>query len=127
MFKKKESAPGAAIDTLVSAATRIQGDVAFSGGLHLDGQVAGSVKAEPAAASRLVVSRSAVVEGSVRASVVEVEGVVRGDIEAPVRVVLGPAARVEGNLHYGAIEMAAGARINGKLVKLGTPESGTAK
>ncbi len=127
MFKKKEPAPGAPIDTLVSASTRIQGDIAFSGGLHLDGQVTGSVKADPATASRLVVSRSAVVEGSVVAGVVEVEGVVRGDIEAPVRVVLGPAARVEGNLHYGTIEMAAGARINGKLVLLGNPGSGTAK
>lgn len=121
MFTKKENGAGAPIDTLISSATRIQGDVAFRGGLHLDGQVAGSVKAEAGVASRLVVSSGALVEGSVAADVVEVEGVVRGDIHAPARVVLGPAARVEGNLHYGAIEMAAGARIIGKLVKLGTP------
>lgn len=121
MFTKKEAVAAAAIDTLISSATRIQGDVAFRGGLHLDGQVAGSVKAEAGVASRLVVSAGAVVDGSVAADVVEVEGVVRGDIHAPARVVLGPAARVEGNLHYGAIEMAAGARINGKLVKLGQP------
>jgi len=34
------------------------------------------------------------------------------------RATLGATACIEGNLHYGAIEMSAGARINGKLVKL---------
>lgn len=124
MFGRKTQAPGLAIDTLVSAATRIRGDVVFSGGLHLAGQVAGSVKAESGAASRLVVSRGAVVEGAVAADVVEVEGTVRGDITASGRVVLGPAAAVEGDLHYGTLEMAAGARINGKLVRLGVPQTG---
>jgi cytoskeletal protein CcmA (bactofilin family) len=33
-------------------------------------------------------------------------------------VVLGPRAQVEGNLHYGTIEMAAGATIKGKLLKV---------
>jgi cytoskeletal protein CcmA (bactofilin family) len=106
------------IDSLVSASTRIQGDVQFSGGLHLDGAVTGSVRAVAGGPSRLVVSESAVIEGSVEAEVVELHGTVRGDISARARVTLGPRARVEGNLHYGAIEMAAGAHIKGKLVKL---------
>jgi cytoskeletal protein CcmA (bactofilin family) len=117
MFKR-DSTPDAAIDTLISGTTRIQGDVLFSGGLHLDGAVTGSVKAAAAEPSRLVVSESALIEGSVEAQVVELHGQVRGDILAANRVSLGPKARVEGNLHYGAIEMAAGAHINGKLVKL---------
>src|SRR4051812_10787223 len=104
------------IDSLVSASTRIDGDVQFSGGLHLDGAVTGNVRATRDAASRLVISESAVIEGSVFAEVVELHGTVRGDIEARGRAALGPRARVEGNLHYGAIEMAAGAHIKGKLV-----------
>jgi cytoskeletal protein CcmA (bactofilin family) len=106
------------IDTLISSKTRIQGDVQFSGGMHLEGTVAGSVRALPDAPSRLVVSEGAVVEGSVEASTVELQGRVRGDISAAQRVLLGPKASVEGNLHYGAIEMAAGAQIKGKLVKI---------
>jgi cytoskeletal protein CcmA (bactofilin family) len=111
------------IDSLVSASTRIQGDVQFSGGLHLDGAVTGNVRAAAGAASRLVISEAAVIDGSVDAQVVELHGTVRGDIHARGRVALGPRARVEGNLHYGSIEMAAGAHIKGKLVKLSGNET----
>jgi cytoskeletal protein CcmA (bactofilin family) len=114
MFRRDKS-PNANIDTLISAPTRIQGDVQFSGGLHLDGSVAGSVKALPNLPSRLVISESGVVEGSVEAQFVEMNGKVRGDILAATRLTLGPKAQVEGNLTYGAIEMAAGARIQGKM------------
>jgi cytoskeletal protein CcmA (bactofilin family) len=113
----------ALIDSLVSASTRIRGDVHFSGGLHLDGAVAGSVRAAAEGASRLVISESGVIEGSVEAQVVELHGTVHGDIHARGRVVLGPRAQVEGDLHYGAIEMAAGALIKGKLIKLSGNEA----
>jgi cytoskeletal protein CcmA (bactofilin family) len=90
----------------------------FCGGLHLDGSVTGSVKPEGAGNTRLVVGEAGVIEGSCEAQVVELHGTVKGDITASQRVVLGPRARVEGNLSYGAIEMAAGATIKGKLLRL---------
>jgi len=117
MFKRDDRAD-ARIETLVSASTRIEGDVVFSGGMQLEGRVTGSIRAAEGGGSRLVLGPNAVVEGSVEAEIVEVHGTVRGDIVARARVVLGPTARVEGGLQYGAIEMAAGALINGKLVKL---------
>jgi cytoskeletal protein CcmA (bactofilin family) len=117
MFKR-EPKPDATIDSLISAPTRIQGDVQFSGGLHLEGSVTGSVKANAGANTRLVIGEAAVIEGSVEAQVVDLHGTVRGDIVAATRITLGPKARVEGNVQYGNIEMAAGAHINGKLVKL---------
>lgn len=122
MFRRDQKAD-TAIESLLSPRARVNGDVLFSGGLHLDGVVSGSVRATGEGASRLVVSESAVIEGSVEAAVVELHGTVRGDISARERVALGPRARIEGNLHYGAIEMAAGAHIKGKLVKLS--DSGT--
>jgi cytoskeletal protein CcmA (bactofilin family) len=117
MFKRQDSSE-LPVETLISASTRIEGDVGFSGGLQLEGQVTGGVRAREGQPSRLVLGSGAVIEGSVTAEVVEVHGTVRGDIVAPGRVVLGPTARVEGGLQYGSIEMAAGARIDGKLVKL---------
>ncbi len=126
MFKRKRNAnPG--IDSLFGASTGIQGDVLFSGGLHLDGTVTGSVKATGTGISRLVVGESAVIEGSVEAPVVELHGLVRGDIVASRRVVLGPKARVEGNVNYGALEVAAGASIKGKLLKLAGADQAAAK
>jgi cytoskeletal protein CcmA (bactofilin family) len=119
MFKRQDSNE-LPIETLVSARTRIEGNVHFAGGLQLEGQVTGSVRAQDGQPSRLVLGGKAVIEGSVLAEVVEVHGTVRGDIVAPGRVVLGPGAKVEGGLQYGSIEMSAGARIEGKLVKLGT-------
>jgi len=117
MFRRKRNA-NPAIDSLFGASTGIQGDGIFSGGLHLDGSVTGSVKATGAGISRLVVGESGVIEGSVVAPVVELHGLVRGDIVASKRVVLGPKAKVEGNVQYSALEVAAGASIKGKLVKL---------
>jgi cytoskeletal protein CcmA (bactofilin family) len=128
MFKR-ENKPDAPIDNLISAGTIIEGDVQFSGGMHLDGCVSGSVKPREGSANRLVIGTSGVVKGSVESQIVELAGTVHGDIIASTRAVLGPTARIEGNLHYGTIEMAAGAQIKGKLVKLApgsTPGSGPA-
>ena len=117
MFKR-DNKPDAPIDNLISAGTRIEGDVQFSGGMHLDGTVSGSVKPRDGSANRLVIGASGVVQGSVESQIVELSGTVHGDIVATNRVALASTARIEGNLHYGTIEMAAGAQIKGKLVKL---------
>lgn len=104
------------IDTLIGAGTRINGDVQFSGGLHLDGTVVGNVTAEAASGSKLSVSDSGTVEGSINVATVVLNGTVQGDIVAATRVDLGSTAKVNGNVYYGLIEMAMGAQINGKLI-----------
>lgn len=106
------------IDTLIARSVRVNGDLEFAGGMHLDGQVAGGVRADPATPSSLSVSESGSIDGPVQVTDLVLHGAVRGDIVAPGRVVLGASARVEGNLHYGVIEMTLGAQIAGKLVRL---------
>jgi cytoskeletal protein CcmA (bactofilin family) len=104
------------IDTLVGPATRIIGDVHFTGGFHVDGFVKGNVDAPGDSGSTLSISDGGVVEGSVAVPNVILSGTVKGDILAHARLELGATARVEGNVYYGLIEMAIGAEINGKLV-----------
>ena len=118
MFKRNRNTDPArgTIDTLIGRTTRINGDVAFTGGFHLDGEVNGNVRAEPGATSVLSVSEHGCIEGSVDAPHVVLNGTVKGDIRARDRVELGAKARVNGNVHYGVIEMAMGASINGKLI-----------
>ena len=118
MFKRNRNSDSvrSSIDTLIGRTTRINGDVAFTGGFHLDGQVLGNVRAEPATTSVLSVSEHGCIEGSVDAPHVVLNGTVKGDIRARERVELGSKARVNGNVHYGVIEMAMGASINGKLI-----------
>jgi cytoskeletal protein CcmA (bactofilin family) len=116
MFKRKQPSKSAKIDTLIGAKTRINGDLEFAGGLHLDGYINGNVRAEPAKGAFLSVSEQGCIEGSVIAPSVILNGIVKGDIVAQDRVELGPKARVLGNVHYTVIETAVGAQINGKLV-----------
>ncbi len=114
------------IETLIARSVRVHGDLEFAGGLHLDGQVAGDVRADPAAPTSLSVSDTGSIEGSVQVTDLMLHGAVRGDIVARGRVVLGATARVEGSVYYGVIEMTLGAQITGKLVRLTEGEAGPA-
>ena len=104
------------IDTLVGKNSRVNGDLFFEGGCHIDGTVKGNVTADPESNSALSISEDALVEGGVAVPFVMLNGIVRGDVIANQRVELGPTARVIGNLYYNLIEMAIGAEINGKLI-----------
>lgn len=115
MFKRKQ-ANTARIDTLIGRNASVLGDIEFSGGMHIDGRVDGNVRASQGAAAALSVSEHGLIDGSVQASSVVLNGRVNGDITASDRVVLGAKARVQGNVYYAVIEMALGAEINGKLV-----------
>jgi cytoskeletal protein CcmA (bactofilin family) len=114
----RESKSNGRIDTLVGRTAKVDGDLDFTGGLHLDGRVAGNVRADNDPTATLSVSETGSIEGSVEVPTVMLNGVVRGDILARDRVVLGATAKVEGNVHYGVIEMTLGAEIKGKLVPL---------
>jgi cytoskeletal protein CcmA (bactofilin family) len=117
----RDSRP-AHIDTLIGRSARVQGDVEFQGGLHLDGHIAGGVRAVGSSESTLSVSQTGAIEGPVQVANVLLNGQVKGDIRATGRVVLGATARVEGNVYYGVIEMTLGAQILGKVVRL-APEA----
>ena len=115
MFKRRENA-AARIDTLIGRSARVQGDIEFAGGLHIDGCVTGNVRVVAGGTASLSVSEHGVIDGSVEAPLVVLNGTVNGDIVARDRVVLGAKARVRGNVSYGVIEMALGAEITGRLI-----------
>lgn len=104
------------VDTLVGSNSRVNGDLQFTGGCHVDGIVKGNVSADADSNSELIVTEDGTVEGNVNVPYVVLNGIVRGDVAASQRVELGPTARVIGNVYYNLIEMAIGAEINGKLV-----------
>jgi cytoskeletal protein CcmA (bactofilin family) len=106
------------IDVLIGRTARIRGDIDFSGGLHLDGRVTGSVRSAVDGPSLLSVSDEGRIEGSVDAANVVLNGTVTGDIRASERLVLGPRSKVQGDVYYGIIEAALGAEIQGRLVPL---------
>jgi cytoskeletal protein CcmA (bactofilin family) len=120
--KGKQRAP-VDIQTLIGAGTRVRGDIEFSGGCHVDGEVVGHVRALDAQSATLSISHTGRVEGGITAPRVVLNGTVLGDVTAGERVELGASAKVVGNVHYRLIEMTIGAEINGKLVHVGDEPS----
>ncbi len=119
------------IRTLVGVGTRVNGDLIFTDGLHVDGLVHGNVSTEDGLPGSLSVSEEGIIEGDVNVSEVVLNGTVKGNLEAQERVELGSTAKVIGNVVYDLIEMASGAEVNGKLIHrapgaMGLPGKSTA-
>jgi cytoskeletal protein CcmA (bactofilin family) len=105
----------AAITTLIAEGTMIRGAVEFAGGLLLVGFFDGAFSAEGADAV-LTLSDKGRVTGEIRTSNAVINGTVRGDIVIGERLELASSARIEGNVYYKVLEMAAGAQVNGQMI-----------
>jgi cytoskeletal protein CcmA (bactofilin family) len=115
MFGSKTSKPQSRIDCLIGAGTTIEGNLAFSGGLRVDGRVRGNVVAVDGEAATLVVSEEARIEGEIRVSHVVINGTVVGPVHASEYVELQAKCNVTGDVHYKTIEMHLGAVVQGRL------------
>lgn len=121
MFKGSKKRKAGRIDTLVGRQTEIQGDIRFSGGLHVDGTVKGNVSADNDGRSMLSLSESGAIEGEVSVPYVVLNGTVAGDVRSSEHVELASKARITGNVHYNLLEMSIGAEVNGNLVRAHEP------
>ena len=81
----------------------------------MDGSVIGNIRANPNEPSLLVISETASVMGEMHAEHIIINGTVKGPVHATVMLELQPKARVEGDVHYTALEMHQGALIAGQL------------
>jgi cytoskeletal protein CcmA (bactofilin family) len=118
---KSARGSGHAVETLVGPHAVIRGDVSFSGGLYVEGTIHGKVMAEDGSAAVLTIAENGHVEGEVHAPVVVINGRLTGDAHASERIELAARARVNGNIHYKVVEMAAGAMITGRLIHADAP------
>ncbi len=118
MFSSRQSKPQNRIDSLVGAGTRIEGNVTFTGGLRVDGEIKGSVIAEPGKPSTLVLSEQARVEGEIKVTHLVINGTVVGPVYVADYLELQSKARVTGDVQYKALEIQLGAIVEGKLIHL---------
>jgi cytoskeletal protein CcmA (bactofilin family) len=104
------------IDTLIGKGSRIDGNLRYKGGLHVDGEIHGNVHAEEGSDSMLSLSQHGVIHGEVKVPHISVNGTIQGDVHAEKRLELGAEARITGDVYYNLIQIAVGATVNGKLV-----------
>jgi len=116
MFSRKHSKPQTQIDSLIGAGTTIDGNLSFSGGLRIDGQVNGNVVAAQGKPSTLVLSEHARVAGEVNVTHLVVNGTINGPVFASEYMELQGKARVTGDVHYTTMEIQLGAIVEGRLV-----------
>jgi cytoskeletal protein CcmA (bactofilin family) len=116
---KKKPPP---IRSLVGEGTVITGNLSFTEGLRVDGQVLGDVVAQGDGRSILVISDNARVQGRVFASHVIINGEVRGPIHCTELLELQPKARVTGDVRYEMLEMHPGSLVEGELKPLKNAE-----
>ena len=114
--RKKPRSPQKRIDSLIGADTTVSGDIAFSGGLRIDGRVVGKVPTLDNQPGTLVISEQARVDGEVRVSHVVVNGEVSGSLIANDYLELQAKARVNADVAYRMLEMHFGAIVEGKLM-----------
>jgi cytoskeletal protein CcmA (bactofilin family) len=113
--KSQGPSVGAATTSLIARGVTIRGDIQFSGALHLDGTVEGSIHADAGSDGVLTISETGRVFGRIEVPHAVINGGVTGDIDAAERLELAPLARIDGDVQYQVLEMAAGAQVNGKM------------
>lgn len=118
MFSSRPSKPQNRIDSLVGAGTKIDGNVHFSGGLRIDGEVTGNVIADSSKPSTLVLSEKARVEGEIKVTHLVVNGTVVGPVNAGEYLELQSKAKVTGDVHYKTLEIQLGAIVEGRLIHI---------
>lgn len=112
---KKSTLSATGRTTLISRDTVVVGDIQFSGTLDIEGLVQGNIVAQPGKDSLVRVVEKGRIEGEVRAPSVIINGVVEGDVYSSKHLELAAKARVQGNVFYTLVEMAAGSEVNGGL------------
>lgn len=117
---KKARGSSSGSTTLISHDTIVVGDVHFCGNLDVEGLVQGNIVAEPKKDALVRVIGKGRVEGEIRAPCVVINGAVKGNVHSTQQLELAAKARVEGDVFYALVEMAAGSAVNGSLTHIGS-------
>ncbi len=123
MFGKRHIKPKNRIDSLIGAETKVEGNISFSGGLRVDGEVNGNIVAVPGKPSTLVLSEHGRVNGEISVTHLMLNGEVEGPVRASEYLELQSKAKVTGSVHYKTLEIQLGAIVEGRLLRMPDPVS----
>lgn len=118
MFKLKKNNLGRSVEkfeSIIGASLKINGDLTISQSLRIDGTLHGNIYQSEGSSATVAVGPGASVLGNVLVQDVIVSGHVKGNIICAGRVELVDTAKIDGDLTYGSLGVAVGARIMGQL------------
>jgi cytoskeletal protein CcmA (bactofilin family) len=121
MFKAQKSNLGKSVETfesIVGATLRVEGDLVISKSLRIDGAVTGDIYQGEGSKATVAIAPGATVLGNISVQDVIVSGTLKGNIVSSGRVEFIETAVVEGDVTYGSIGIAVGARIVGQLKQI---------
>jgi cytoskeletal protein CcmA (bactofilin family) len=107
-MKKKE--PLDHVSTLLGLGTTIEGTLAFTETIRLDGVVNGKILSEK---GTLIIGERAVVEAQIQVATAIVRGTVTGHIVATNRIDLYAPANIHGDIQAPVVAIENGVRLNG--------------
>ncbi|MBX3679316.1 bactofilin family protein [Cognatazoarcus halotolerans] len=121
MFRKKQnkSIEINKLSSLVADNVEINGDIAFSAGLRVDGRVSGNLSNKEGSKGLLVLSDQGRIEGDVHVYDAVVNGTIVGNLTVDHFLELQPKSRVTGNISYRQLQMDCGASVDGTLTRIG--------
>lgn len=122
MFWKKKVPPAPNSEPTVAVAEPVEQTViadsyTLKGCIHGQGrvEVQGRMEGHLDVRGRVSINPSAVIQGEIKAEVLEIGGAVEGHLEISRQLILGPTARFEGSAAAVRIDMAEGALLNGDV------------
>lgn len=96
--------------TLISAGTKLKGDISSSSDLRIDGTILGNIHSS----AKIVIGSSGVVEGDISGNQADIVGKVSGNIRAKELLQLRGESVVTGNLFAGKLQVEPSATFNGQ-------------
>jgi len=97
--------------SIVGSGMTIDGNVAITGDIHIDGTITGNIVAR-----QVTVGAHGLIKGQVKALDARIHGTIEGDLLARVAA-LKTGAVITGDISYEVIEVEQGAQIDGRLRK----------
>ncbi len=99
---------------MIAGNLQIKGDVYFSGTLRVDGRIDGRVSTFDGCRGQLTLSKGACINGAVTVNTALIDGTVTGPMDVQDKLECRPHAIIKGNVLYGAIHIADGAKLEAK-------------
>ncbi len=109
---------GEAALTIIAAGTRVVGEVISNGVVKVEGEVAGTVRAE----LQVLVSRGGLIEGDIVTREAVLGGAITGGVVAEERVEVQAGSVVNGDITTERLIVQEGGEVNGH-VRMGSPKA----